>query len=637
MPIKICPTPSIKRKTTTMHITTFTTLLRRHSSISVVALITLMTLIHACAPSARKRQHDEQQAYRCLEQAVEHNAQQQYDSAQKAITRGLSFAHAADSTRGMLYAEWSTLCLQQGDMPRARNLGREAIRLCQHNIQPAMFAIVCGNVGIVYRRLGQNDSAAICYNRGIREAMQADSTDADAQDAVAYLSNNLSVLYCEMGRYAESLNLAQRAQDAARRAGDDIEIHSAIINRAITLHKMGHNRQAWPLLTKEWQKAAAEGNVQLKLKMINYLLAVARDMDNQAAVRQYLAEAQPLLPLIPPQSIQAQGIREAQMNLLANEGRYAEAMAIAQNMDTLSTQIQVIPPHTMHRFMAKCLAGMGRYREALLEEQRAASIEDSVAGEQTRRQLSEFTIKLKTHEKELSIARLKQRNTQYALTGVVVTGVLLTVIIILMARRQQMRRKMAAERSQRYIEGLEDERVRLAHELHDGISNDLLALSMRMTCMQNSEQDTIEQINTLRNEVRRISHEMMPPKFDLVSLDDILADYARSMADLISIDYRCERQSDVQPAPHQSYQLYRITQEAVSNIIGHTANRKAQITLTYKASGLSLRITNQTGTPSSTTHGRGLEAMRLRAESIGAKLSIEQNRTAFTIQTDLAL
>ena len=155
--------------------------------------------------------------------------------------------------------------------------------------------------------------------------------------------------------------------------------------------------------------------------------------------------------------------------------------------------------------------------------------------------------------------------------------------------------------------------------------------------MQNSEQDTIEQINTLRNEVRRISHEMMPPKFDLVSLDDILADYARSMADLISIDYRCERQSDVQPAPHQAYQLYRITQEAVSNIIGHTANRKAQITLTYKASGLSLRITNQTGTPSSTTHGRGLEAMRLRAESIGAKLSIEQNRTAFTIQTDLAL
>ena len=87
----------------------------------------------------------------------------------------------------------------KGNMKQSLAYGQKAMQYSQGNIDPESFAILCGNMGISYRRMGMNDSAAVCYQRGIQEALKSSS-----KEALAYLQNNLSVLYCEMDRHSES-------------------------------------------------------------------------------------------------------------------------------------------------------------------------------------------------------------------------------------------------------------------------------------------------------------------------------------------------------------------------------------------------------------------------------------------------
>lgn len=598
-------------------------------------VVCLVFGLAGCHRTGSKPSDQEQQAYQCFEQAMQLNCNGQFDSAQALIRRGLAFTDVTDSTRGFLYAEWCASYVQQGKLAEALQKGRQAMALCRGQIAPADFAVICGNVGIAYRRQGMNDSAAVCYEVGINEAMKADTTDVDAQDAIAYLCNNMTVLYCDNKRYEESLALSHRAQQAARRAADSIELFSAIANEGITLCRMQRYHEARPMLIHAWQEATAMGHAQLQLKVVSNLLYTTRAMNDVKATEQYLAQAKPLLKLVPPYSIQAQGIHEAEMNVLADKGQYAQALAIAQGFDTLDKQKTVVLPYHLHRFKARCHAALNQYREAWHEEALATQQQDSIASNEVHQQLSELSVKLQTREKQLEITRLQRRSAQRTAVSAIVVALLSLTIVLLWVRRRQLKRQMAMARSKCYIDGLEAERIRLGRELHDGICNDLLALGMRLRSGDVSEAQAIDQLGTLRNEVRRISHEMMPPKFDLVTLNDVLADYTRHMADLIPITYHAEGAGWQHINPHHAYQLYRIVQEALSNVLTHTTATHAAVTLVHRGAHTQLTIYNEGTLLGGASQGRGLDSMRQRAESIGAQLVAGASGKGYSVSVTL--
>ena len=69
-------------------------------------------------------------------------------------------------------------------------------------------------------------------------------------------------------------------------------------------------------------------------------------------------------------------------------------------------------------------------------------------------------------------------------------------------RRRRQKKEEELKLAQRYIEGLERERRRLAKDLHDGVCNDLLGIGMQLQCLPPTEQGKAE-VKAMLEKVRQ--------------------------------------------------------------------------------------------------------------------------------------
>ena len=93
---------------------------------------------------------------------------------------------------------------------------------------------------------------------------------------------------------------------------------------------------------------------------------------------------------------------------------------------------------------------------------------------------------------------------------------------------------------------MEVERNRLARELHDNVSNELVAIRMEIEGGKSTPQEIMNTLKTLHTEVRAISHDLMPPVFKYATLPEILEDYVsqRDKSGKAEITYRFNRKKD---------------------------------------------------------------------------------------------
>lgn len=194
--------------------------------------------------------------------------------------------------------------------------------------------------------------------------------------------------------------------------------------------------------------------------------------------------------------------------------------------------------------------------------------------------------------------------------------------------------------ARRYIEGLEEECKYFAKELHDGIANDLLGLQMKIENTTNS--DNVQELGTLikevRNNVRNISHELMPPEFEHLSLDEILYQYADKLSENTGIQVTYTSGS-CNPIPNETaYELYRIVQEITMNIVKHANAHCISVSLYAEhEKQYTLKITDDgtvTTPHKANSRGIGLRTVNDRAKAIDGTIQKEssENNNIFTLQ-----
>ncbi|MBI4548187.1 MAG: PAS domain S-box protein [Ignavibacteriae bacterium] len=205
----------------------------------------------------------------------------------------------------------------------------------------------------------------------------------------------------------------------------------------------------------------------------------------------------------------------------------------------------------------------------------------------------------------------------------------------------------------------EEERRRIARELHDDLGQRLSGMKFNIEVFEEAipktDKATIsklnqlkQQIDTMLTEIRRISSNLHPAALDdfglLVALQLLCKEFEkihRIKVKLHSPDTRMVRYD-----PHVEIALYRITQEALSNVAKHAAATAVSIQLAYHNNTLYLSIedngkgfdVNSIRTERATDRGLGLISMKERAEYIGARYSIEsQPDRGTTIQVEIPL
>ena len=221
-------------------------------------------------------------------------------------------------------------------------------------------------------------------------------------------------------------------------------------------------------------------------------------------------------------------------------------------------------------------------------------------------------------------------------------SVLLIVILVFIAyaiRQRYTRRRTLQEAEQeqnrRYLEGMESERTRLAKELHDGVSNQLLAIEMRLNDNHNHNADDNEKweqtrrlLTESREQVRRVSHELMPPEFSYAHLGEVIENLMYEMDGTNGIAFHFDSQmeeTDYKAIPQtDALEIYRIVQEAVTNAVKHAAPTDIFVLIKDDGSTVTIRITDNGTARQEGTHGIGLRTMSQRSDAIGATLTIER-------------
>ena len=203
-------------------------------------------------------------------------------------------------------------------------------------------------------------------------------------------------------------------------------------------------------------------------------------------------------------------------------------------------------------------------------------------------------------------------------------------------------RKLAEEAlstvSQKLIEAHEEERTRIARELHDDINQRLAVVGMRLGALKQRPPasaadfeleigDAYRQIADLAAAIQALSQGLHPPKLDLLGLEAAMAGFCEELSTRsgMTIDVHFENVPKALP-PEISLCLYRVLQEALHNVIKHGGSPRAHVSLngqintinlTVKDSGVGFDPYEAMKGP-----GLGLTSMRQRLKVVGGQLSV---------------
>lgn len=197
------------------------------------------------------------------------------------------------------------------------------------------------------------------------------------------------------------------------------------------------------------------------------------------------------------------------------------------------------------------------------------------------------------------------------------------------------------EMSVRALNAQEEERKRISRELHDDTAQALTAQLLRLKTIEatggtldpNGLSQLIELTAETLEDVRHMAHELRPPSLDdlglLASLEGLVAQ-CRERFDLPVAFYSDGLKS--RPTPDVELAVYRIVQEAVTNIAKHAGDCEATVSLRVYRNTLWVRITdNGLGFDSSTLDyedgsGLGLFGMQERAALVNGTVTIASGR-----------
>lgn len=192
-------------------------------------------------------------------------------------------------------------------------------------------------------------------------------------------------------------------------------------------------------------------------------------------------------------------------------------------------------------------------------------------------------------------------------------------------RRESARRALAAQ---------EGERLRIAQELHDEIGQSLTAvlLQLERTARQvdpGVREELAEARETARSsldELRRIAQRLRPEALDDLGLPSALAAFADRLADQTGL--RIARRLDRRLPPldyEEELVLYRVAQEALTNVARHSGTAEAELVLATGDDGIRLHVADRgRGMVDAGEEGGGIRGMHERALLVGGELSIAE-------------
>jgi PAS domain S-box-containing protein len=213
------------------------------------------------------------------------------------------------------------------------------------------------------------------------------------------------------------------------------------------------------------------------------------------------------------------------------------------------------------------------------------------------------------------------------------------------------------ELSKRLLKTQDEERRRIARELHDGVGQLLAALSMNFSMLvreksklgpeaTRSLDENILLLEQASKEIRTMSHLLHPPLLDEVGLESALRWYVDGFAERSKIDVRMNLAPDFSDGlPRDlALALFRVVQECLTNVHRHSESQTATVGIDRSHEGITLRVSDEgkgipqdirTKISTGESAGVGLRGIRERVRQFGGQLEVHSDGTGTRVVATL--
>jgi two-component system, NarL family, sensor histidine kinase UhpB len=202
-------------------------------------------------------------------------------------------------------------------------------------------------------------------------------------------------------------------------------------------------------------------------------------------------------------------------------------------------------------------------------------------------------------------------------------------------RFNEMLARLEAERRDatgRVLAAQEAERLRIAQELHDQVGQELTAVLLGLSRVQSRAPDSLradllmvqDVVRASAEDVRRIAIELRPEALDDLGLASALAVLADRLSERLGLEVRLEIAPELpQLSTEAELVIYRVAQEALTNVARHSGVELAELVLVHADRRLTLTVRDRgRGLADGSGAGTGMRGMRERAALIGARIRI---------------
>lgn len=587
------------------------------------------------------------------------NVATRYDSARYYLKRGMLISEnvlaLSDDYRTLL-TNYASSFLFEGQTDSALVY---TLRAKERSIQDKDTAMLIENLnqlGTIYRRKKDLENSIASFEQALHLYELLGN-----HNAVAFIYSNIATAYYEWNRMADAISFSEKAVEYALKSGNKRRIAACYANLGLMQVKLAELRtEGIDTLLKALPILEEVNDKKQLCNVYNYLIFAYRLDGKLDIAKQYLQELDKLAHELQT-DMERCNYYQAKAAVLKDSKNYSEAIVYFQKIiSMLQSGYKDTRDYDHYLQLSECYRAINNPSLAYESLQQAYKLRDAAFRSEQTEQLSDFSVKYQTKEKELEIVSLRREQLEQEATTlrhrIIIGSVIALLIISLLGSlyaRQRQRAKIALlaqaagdkerqflelqqETEQRltrkYIDGLESERERMATELHDDVCNSLLALEMNIRTLS-AEEDTelgkqLDLLNGTRERLRTLSHELMPPAFQYATLDEMLSDYVLHLPlpAHTRAEYHSSEGIDWNIVPKSiGFECYRIVQEAVNNAMKYAEAACIRVEMSLENNQLSILVSDDGKgfDKSKKTKGIGLQTIRQRAATIGAKVELD--------------
>lgn len=496
------------------------------------------------------------------------------------------------------------------------------------------------NTGTSYRQLSQYESAITYFEEGrIIFEKKGDSL------LIIRACDVLQLLYYNLENYDKAIAYGETAVKGLRTIDDPVWLGSALSNLGMSYAEKGYYLKAKSVWMEALAISKRIGDLEMEgTQMIN-LGDLSMNTGDYAVLNQYYEKALELYIKLDG----AEGIASSLRGLALYEfyRKNFEAAKLYANRS-----YEVVNKNNLLFQKRKTLETLSRIHIALHDlatgqkyMKEATAISDSINNERIRRNTIEFETKYETAKKDAQIklqqADIKQKNTlNYILIGSAASILTISLLAyrnyrhkqyLQLQRINELEKEKYISATEAVLKGEEQERTRLAQDLHDGLGGMLSGIKYSLNTMKENLIMTpdnaqafarsMDMLDSSIQEMRRVAHNMMPESLVKFGLNVALKDFCNGITNsgALNVQYQSLKMEGIELDPTTAITLYRIVQELINNTIKHASAQNAIVQISRTDGRLTLEVEDD---------GKGFNTDILdRAKGIG--WSNIQNRIAF--------